>query len=340
MREIIITLFKGVKTRVTPLQIEIGDPFLENIYSDIITISGRISKFETFYVHGGPFSRSLNRLSWAKKININGYQWPSKKELLMEFDKRVSVFKKLLTETDRFRMLKMLGPTEMAEAFCASKSLNRGFIAHSFDYSYLCWANPHAAKEIHDKLTEYIIYILENTGFIKLFEAVRIADDVFDYHGYLYPIEFINKVWRENHKRISLTIKSKGLYAVLHTDGDPSREAEFIEENYNGIHPLDLMPKNSYKELIEWLNLINRFIAGKKLIFFTGLPINFLYGDEEKFTFLKEFLIKDLSVLKNSNFILATTHRPYSTVDLCSENIKNRYLEIKKIRDLYLGTGH
>ncbi len=340
MREIIIKLFKGVKTGITPLQIEIGDTFLENIYSDIVTVSGRINRFEDFYVHGGPFSRVTSRLNWANKININSYQWPSKEELLEEFNKRISVFKNLLAETDRFRMLKMIGPTETAEAFCASENLNKEQLAHSFEYAYLCLVNTCAAEEIHNKLTEYIIYILKNSRFIKFFDAVRIADDVFDYHGLLYPVEFINKVWRENHRRISSTIKSKGLYAILHTDGNPWKEVDFIEKNYDGIHPLDLIPKNSYSELVEWLNLINRFVKDKRFVFFTGLPINFLYGDEEKFKILKDFLIKDIHVLKNYSFILSTTHRPYSIVDIQSEKIKNRYIEIKKIRDLYLRTAH
>ncbi|WEU40409.1 MAG: hypothetical protein OdinLCB4_000295 [Candidatus Odinarchaeum yellowstonii] len=341
MRETVTLIFKGFKTDITPVQIEIGDPFLENVYSDIVTVSGRINRFEYFYVNGGPFSRFSNRLKWAKTININSYQWPSREELLEDFNRRVSAFKKLLKETTRFRIMKMLGPTELGEAFCAGKNVSKEFLAHGFDYSYLCLENIQAAENIHDKLTEYIVYILENSSLIEFFDAVRIADDVFDYHGYLYPVEFINRVWRRNHQRISSAIKSKGLYSILHTDGDPFREVDFIEENYNGVHPLDLAPKNSYSELGEWLKLIKRFITGRKFVFFTGLPINFLYGDEEKFKILKEFLIRDLTALKNYNFILSTTHRPYNTVDVQSENVKNRYKEIKKIRDLYfLRTAH
>ncbi|MEM2109037.1 MAG: hypothetical protein QW327_00895 [Candidatus Odinarchaeota archaeon] len=344
MRETVKKLFEEGKTDIIPLQIEAGDPLTENIYSDIITVSGRISRFEYFYRDGGPFKRALKRSEWAEKININSYQWPSESELLPDFDKKISEFMDLLAETGKFRMLKILGPTETAEAFCTVKTPNHHYskdrLSHNFDYSYLCWANFQAAEEIHNRLTEYILYLLENSNMIRLFDSVRIADDVFDYHGYLYPPEFISKVWRLNHKKISSTIKNLGVTAVLHTDGDPSREIDFIESNYNGLHPLDMISKNNYSELLDWLNLIEKLISGRRIVVFTGLPINFLYGSEEQFTVLKKFIVEDLPRLRTIRFILSTTHRPYSTVNIRSEIIKNRYNEIKKIRDIILGFTH
>ena len=337
MRETVKKLFEGCEIDIIPLQIEAGDPLIENIYSDIITVSGRINRFEYFYRDGGPFKRVLKRSEWAEKINVNSYQWPSERELLSDFDKKLSAYISLLTETDKFRMLKILGPTETAEAFCTSKIPNHHYskdrLSHSFDYSYLCWSNFQAAREIHNRLTGYIVYLLENSKMSHLFDSVRIADDVFDYHGYLYPPEFISKVWRLNHKKISSTIKRIGAKAVLHTDGDPSREIDFIESNYNGLHPLDIISKNTYSELLDWLNLIEKLISGRRIVAFTGLPVNFLYGSEEQFKVLKKFIVEDLRNLRSTKFILSTTHRPYSTVNIQSEIIKNRYNEIKKIRE-------
>lgn len=334
MYHLIDELFRGKLIRTVPLQIEIGDPVAENIYSDFILISGRISRFD-FYKDGGPFGRSTSRSEWIKKISVSQYHYPSKEEVLVDFNSKIGGFQDLLTGSCKFKILKMLGPTETAESFCASKVPANyyfmGNIYHQFDFSYLCEARPQEAEELHNTISDYIIYVIKNSEHIELFDAVRVADDIFGYQGYLYPPGFIREVWRRNHEGIAKTIRERGKHPILHTDGDLAGEFEFINDVYSGVHPLDLACKNSYRELLKWLRVIQEFMEKSKLVFFTGLPINFLYGESGKFEVLKKFIRKHLLKLGYGRLVASTTHRPYSSIDVNSEYIKNRYKEIKKI---------
>ncbi|MHA1409426.1 MAG: hypothetical protein ACTSQY_03735 [Candidatus Odinarchaeia archaeon] len=337
MREKVAKVFIGEKQETVPLQIEIGDPALENIYSDLILVSGRIDKFNSFYIRGGPFNRGGNsRAKWAKTIELSSYQWPSKAEIVKDFELRIkNIIERTVLSKEKYRILKILGPTELAESFCSNKVeeiyIKQGQIYHQFNFAYLTVFNYDKATELHNKITEYITTIIKETKVIDEFDGIRIADDIFNYQGYLYPKEFIKNTWRQNHKKITQAIKARGCNPILHTDGNLIEEIEFINKYYEGLHPLDLTYKNSKKELKQWLSLILETREKTKLVFFTGIPINLLYGSSGKFNLLKEFIPNVIKKLKDKKFILSTTHRPYPTVNIKSEDTHKKYLEIRQM---------
>ncbi|MHA1754995.1 MAG: hypothetical protein ACTSYR_05720 [Candidatus Odinarchaeia archaeon] len=341
MKNIVKRVFQGLKNTITPIQIEIGNPKLESIFSDIILISGRITRFNEFYKTGGPFKRETSRRKWAESIDLTAYDWPSLQDVKTEFEKRILniLTNNQLLKSDKFKILKILGPTETAESFCAEKIqsdyYNKGDIYHQFNYSYLSTFKPEKGEKLHDILTDYIEYIISESEIVDIFDAIRIADDIFDYQGLLYPEEFIKKTWRKNHKRITQAIKKRKKYSILHTDGNPVLELTFIDKMYDGIHPLDLMPKNSKKEFEEWLKIIKNIRKNTSIVFFTGIPINLLYGNEVKFELLRKFIPKILSAFSNKKFILSTTHRPYPTINIHRQVIQKKYQKLKKLIDEY-----
>jgi hypothetical protein len=327
-------IFNLKDKRHIPIQIEIGDPELENIFSDIILFSGRIDKFNSFYRFGGPFKRTTNRGNWARNLDVSEYKWPKPDEIVGVFDLKIKE-KLIKVESNKFKVLKMLGPTELAESFCADKVPEKyylkGNIYHDFNFSYLTTTDVNKSAELHNRITEYITEIIQKSNVIDQFNAIRIADDIFDYQGYLYFNEFIHKIWRRNHIKITDSIRKRDCYSILHTDGNLIKEIEFINSIYAGVHPLDLSYKNSMQELNNWLSKILKIRDKTDLTFFTGIPINLLYGDLDKFEILIKFLPLLINKLIGRKLILSTTHRPYGSIDIRSSNIKKRYLKIRNI---------
>ena len=319
-RRVVYEVFEeGSSTRI-PLHIESDNKDEEYALGDIVGVGAKYSEWREFYRKGGPYARKPGeRLRfWIERVSAGEYQWP---ELSDFVSKSIESFEEKARKyaRERFIIFKILGPTETAESFFAPKPseslLKVGQIAHSYGFAVCLKLKRQLAVKIYDKICNYILETIKAGAEIDYVDAVRIADDMAGYTGPLYPTNFIREKYIEWHRKFVEAIKKRCKYAILHCDGDLTREKliTLLSEVYDGLHPLDLCPKSTVKAAEKWVEKVAeaRLMVGREIVFFTGVPVDLVFN---RLVEVEEFVkipMKLVNLLKGRHLILATTHSPY-----------------------------
>jgi len=307
-------LEKGISERI-PLQVEADDKKYESLLSDVVGFRVRISTWDSFYETGGPFRRRKGeRLAeWADRVDPREYPWPDEdiiEDALGVYEERARVYAK-----GRFLLLKVLGPTETAESFFASPMPGAGQIAHGFSFALLLRIRPAKALDLYDRIASVILKIIKAGCELERVDAVRIADDVASYRGPLYPPMLLDR-YLKWHSLFVETAHRKGKWALLHCDGD-LRKGDLLgklADIYDGIHPLDLMPKSTLRDAFEWAKAIakaRQSLIHRRLVFFTGLPVDLIFNNRINARDMVDLVKRLLDEHGPSWLVLATTHSPY-----------------------------
>ncbi|MFX1485876.1 MAG: hypothetical protein ACFFBS_02000 [Promethearchaeota archaeon] len=336
-KELIRGVFDGIVPEEIPLNIELGVPEIEAQYGDIVNISCRISRFRRFYETGGPFGRSKGTIRrWAERFDIDTYKWPNPKAIGKTLREEIAHTVKQFGS--RFIICKILGPTETAEGFCASgqdeKAKRLDQVQHNFDFAMLSFLNPESAGELHKRVTTYIEECIRTAGSLMEVDAIRIADDAFDYNRPLYPNGFIETVYLPTHEILANLIHNTGKLGIMHCDGDILilNVAKRLSNFYRGFHPLDLVSRITAKDAQNWIRRLGE--ARKTLpesVFFTGIPVEFLYDSRVSSEELCEVCRKAILSVGKRYLVLSTTHRPFPGSSIKTQGVIEKIGSIRKL---------
>ncbi|RLF15059.1 MAG: hypothetical protein DRJ66_04965 [Thermoprotei archaeon] len=314
-RELVYRLFEeGLAPRV-PLHIESDNKDEEFYLGDIVGIGAKIKPWRRFYVDGGPFRRREKRFhEWIEGIDLSAYEWPEISNILEEavntFVEKAQKYKDV-----KFIMFKVLGPTETAESFFAPPTRSSSQIFHMFGFAILVRFRPKVAYELYDRISRYILELIKAGTEIDFVDAIRIADDVADYRGLLYPRSFVTEKYLYWHKLFANAIRKGGKIPIIHCDGNLVKASVFKEltEIYRGIHPLDFRPKSTLHDALLWIDQIveSRNMCREGTVFFTGIPIDLVFNDSVTSDDLGKIITTFLERHGPRNVVLATTHSPY-----------------------------
>ena len=336
-KESIRGIFDGEIPDEIPLNIELGVPEIEAQYGDIVNISCRISHFRKFYQTGGPFKRTeISVRKWAKGFDIHTYEWPDAKEIVRTLREQITDTVKRFD--NRFIICKVLGPTETAEAFCASgqdkEARHLGQVQHNFDFSMLSFLNLESAAKLHRRISAYIRECIRAIGSLAEVDAIRIADDAFDYHGLLYPKDFMETAYLPSHEILANLIHNVGKYSIIHCDGNILllNFAKRLSDHYDGFHPLDLLSRITRKDTQNWIRSLKeaRNILPES-VFFTGIPIELIYDPRISIEELGDVCRKVILTLGKRFLVLNTTHRPFPGSSIETRGAKEKLQSIRKL---------
>jgi len=336
-KESIKGVFNGRIPDEIPLNIELGVPEIEAQYGDVVNVSCRISHFRRFYQAGGPFRRTEASVrKWAKGFDIHTYDWPDPKEIVNTLREQITVTVKRFG--NRFIICKILGPTETAEAFCASgqdkqtRHLNQ--VQHNFDFSMLSFLNLESAVELHKRISGYVRECIKTIGSLIEVDAIRIADDAFDYHRPLYPRNFMETVYLPGHEILANLIHNLGKYGIIHCDGNILilNIAKRLSDYYDGFHPLDLVSRITQKDTRNWIRSLKEARAVlPESVFFTGIPIELIYDPRISIEEFCDVCRKVILTLGKRYLVLSTTHRPFPRFSIETQGVKKKLRSIRKL---------
>ncbi|MEM2795385.1 MAG: hypothetical protein QXY49_05985, partial [Thermofilaceae archaeon] len=224
-RRLIEMVFEGLEPPRAPLHIESDDKAFESSVSDAIGAGVKIADWRNFYEEGGPFQRRENeRLSsWLDRINVDGYEWPDPAEVIFSaiesFNRRI---KGLVN--GKLVILKVLGPTEISEAFFAKpayrRSVELGQTFHHFSFGVFYALKHSEASRLYGRIASYVLEIVKAGAELDTVDAVRVADDSAAYTGPLYSRDFYEELYFPWHWKFAGVIHKAGKWAILHCDGD------------------------------------------------------------------------------------------------------------------------
>lgn len=315
-RRLVRLVFEGEEGPRLPMHVESDDKGVEAALGDVVGVGARIPAWRRFYEDGGPFHRREGESlgEWVDRV-VEGYEWPDVdavvESAVESFRRRAEPFKE-----GRFIVFKLLGPTETAESFFAQpvEQRYRGQLRHRFGFGAFYSLRRAEASLIYSRISEYILEAAEAGGEIEWVDAVRLADDAASYSGPIYPRSFYEELYMPWHSRFSAAVKRLGKYAVLHCDGDIRRGGLLgrLASMYDGLHPLDLAPKPTLQDGLEWARLVAELrSAAASPVFFTGLPVELLFNDQvgaEEFAEVPSTLV---GLHGRRRMVLATTHSEY-----------------------------
>lgn len=323
-RKLVYDAFEKANEKL-PLYFMFNDHILEAKYGDIVSVRCRASFFDGFLVSGGPFRRGeLSFSRWAETLDLSSYKWPSLSDVANEVEGKIRRIARTLN-TEKFTQATLIGPTELSEYSCApgvdsQVYVRTGMLHHRFDFAVLTVLNLKLASRLHEQFYRMVLEAARVAAESQYVDSVRIADDFCSYKGPIYKPEFTSIIL-ERHRRIVDAIRSRGKYAVLHSDGDVRR---FINELsfFNGIHPLDIMPKTCLSHALTWINKIKDLKTG--LVFLTGIPVELLYNTRVPVGDLRIVIDYIVKALGFKGLILTTTHRPYpnTNLNIAEERVK------------------
>jgi len=316
-RDLAYSIFRGENSR-PGLHVESDDKDVEYKMSDFVSSRARIATWDRYFISGGPFHRNIHErlTAWIERVDPQSYDWESIHDDLIDgvnnFKRKMSKYK------ERFIIFKVLGPTETAEGFFAkpltSAHLKRKQLAHSFHFGVLLSLSFKRAIEVYERIAKTIMMLIELGCEVEFVDGIRIADDVAIYTGPIYPKEFI-KEYLKWHRKFAETIHRASKLAILHTDGDITKLGLFnsLSEIYDGIHPLDVMPKSTLKDALTWVETICsiRSKLKDKLTFFTGIPIDLVFNDKVSVNELLQVVKELIRCHGVEQLVVATTHSPY-----------------------------
>ena len=331
----------GVSSRV-PLHVEANDKEEEYLLGDVVGVGAKIREWRRFNEVGGPFRRFEDEdiLKWRDRVYVDLYEWPDVTTVIEEATSRFEAEVRKYIH-DRFIVCKILGPTETAEAFFSPPQSKRakelGQIAHRFDFSLFLKLNYKEAVRIYDRISYYILELVKSCSELDFVDAVRIADDVCWYRGPLYPPQFVKEKYVTVHRMLANSIKRRGKYAIIHTDGDITRDnlAMELASTYDALHPLDLCPKSTVEAAYKWINRIvslRKMLTSMnlKVVFFTGLPIDIVFNDSVLVSEVVNLVRYLLELHGRQNIVIATTHRPYPGRSYKEELPRRKILAVRE----------
>ena len=317
-RELVCRVFEGLEVPRIPLHVESDSKEEEAALGDVVGVGAKFREWRSFYEAGGPFARRSGEklLEWADRVEVDSYDWPDVSEVV---DEGVKSFESRAREHSgtKFIIYKVLGPTETAESFFAEGVRERrleGQVLHRYGFAVFLKLRPERAAAIYDKIAEYVLELAKAGAELDYVDAVRIADDCASYGGPLYPPEFLEEKYARWHEEFARAVERRGKYPVLHCDGDLRKVgiAGHLSRVYRGLHPLDLSPKSTLKDALEWVEAVAEFRerAGEA-VFFTGLPVDLIFEDSVGVEEFAKVPGKLLELHGPEGIVLATTHSPY-----------------------------
>ena len=314
--------FEGVNEKL-PLYIMFNNYIMEAKYGDVVSIRCRISLFEDFLNSGGPFRRGeMNFNRWIERIDLNSYMWPNLSDVAYEVEDKIRKAAEILN-IEKFTQVTLIGPTELSEYSCAPgvNSQVKNMLYHRFDFAVLTVLNLKLASRIHEEFHRVVLEAARVAAESEYVDSVRISDDFCSYKGPIYRPEFINIIL-ERQREIANTVRRRK-YVVLHSDGDIRCFIDRLSF-FNGIHPLDIMPKTCLSNALTWIDRIKDLIGRARLVFLTGIPVELLYNNKIPIADLKTIIDYAVKTFGFRRFILTTTHRPYPNINLniAEERIK------------------
>ena len=170
------------------------------------------------------------------------------------------------------------------------------------------------AYDIYDRILSVLEELVKIGCDLDRVDAIRIADDAADYRGPLYQGSSSKKNIIRPREQLRIA-KNRGKYTILHCDGNLMKAymALKLTKIYDGLRPLDLMPKPAVKAAIRWIMEVIRLreIVGWNTVFFTGIPIDLVFNN---YVEAQEFVKILLSLLEEhglKRLVLSTTHSEY-----------------------------
>ena len=339
-------VFEGLEPPRPPVHVESDDKRFEASLSDLLGAGVRVADWRGFFEVGGPFHRREGESlgEWLDRVDPGGYSWPDPGEAAAAavegFLKRV----RGLAE-GRFLVLKVLGPTETAEGFFAPPRGGRGAelgqMAHRFGFGALYLLDRAKALRIYGRIAEVVLEVVKAGSELEEVDAVRIADDAATYAGPAYSRSFYEEAYFPWHERFAAAARSPGKRAILHCDGDLRKGGllERLARTYDGLHPLDIVPKPSLPDALQWASEVAalRGSAGRA-VFFTGAPVELVFNDSVG---VDEFLQVPRALLEAHGrrfLVLATTHSEYPLRSY-SEELPRRKVEALRQLAMKLARG-
>ncbi len=315
-RELVYRVFDGVEVPRVPMHVESDDKDEEFAFGDVVGIGAKIMAWRKFYVEGGPFRRLDGEkiADWINRIDIDSYEWPSIGDVVAD---AVKLFKKTAVKYGgkRFVLFKVLGPTETAESFFAPPTKRAGQIYHVFGFAMLLKLRPRVAYELYDRISRYLLELVKAGAELDFVDGVRVADDVADYRGLLYPRKFVEEKYLVWHRELASAIRNRGKYPIMHNDGNLVKAGVFkqLTSIYRGIHPLDFTPKATVSDALKWIKLIinARRLCGEGIVFFTGIPVDLVFNDMVSVNDIVGVVSEFIKEHGSRYLVLATTHSPY-----------------------------
>ncbi|RLE57168.1 MAG: hypothetical protein DRJ40_02285 [Thermoprotei archaeon] len=322
-KRVVYEVFERGEGAWIPMHVESDSKDEEYFLGDVVGIGAKIREWRRYNSIGGPFRRFENEslTDWCSRVYCDSYPWPSTDDVVNE---AVTTF---LAEarrysSEKFIICKILGPTETAEAFFAppqsSRARELGQIYHRFDFALYLKLRYSEATKIYDRIASYILELVKACAELDIVDAVRIADDVCWYGGTLYNWDFVRDKYLYWHRLFANAIKRRGKYAILHTDGDITRNnlVRELASIYDALHPLDLCPKSTVDAAYRWVGRIievRKLLSdlSKRTVFFTGLPIDLIFNDSIVVSELTKLVEYFLKMHGKRDLVIATTHRPY-----------------------------
>jgi len=331
-RRVVEQVFEGGEPPRPAIQVESN--FVEEEYelSDTMGISLRPRSWSKCYVHGGPFRRRPGEGlgEWADRVHqlIDSLELPL--EDIEQMVKSAGEFGRKY-RGDRFIVCKVLGPTEASEMLFAppvpQEYLDMEQIWHRYDFMVFLRLRQRKALELYDRLAEYVLEVVKALGELDEVDAIRVADDVADYRGPMYPSYLLERYiyW---HSSYAEAIRARGKHPLLHCDGDITQLLQRL--NYRGYHPLDLVKRAGLEDVYKWYDRILELRRSTDAVFMTGIPIELIFNDlidvEELVNGIKHFVERHgLSLL-----VLSTTHRPYPKRGYGEVKQREKILAIRK----------
>ncbi len=318
-RRLVEMVFEGLEPPRAPLHIESDDKAFESSVSDAIGAGVKIADWRSFYERGGPFRRHENEglSGWLDRVDVGGYEWPDPADVVSS---AVESFGRRIKDLvgGKFVILKVLGPTEISEAFFAEPARRRGMelgqVSHRLGFGVFYTLRRSGASELYGRIASYVLEIVKAGAELGIVDAVRVADDAAAYTGPLYGRSFYEELYFPWHRKLAGAVHKAGKWAVLHCDGDLRKGGLLgrLSQVYDALHPLDLAPKSTLGEALAWSGEVadSRVEAGRA-VFFTGVPVDLLFNDTIG---IEEFLEVPRTLLRlhgRRYLVLATTHSEY-----------------------------
>ncbi len=313
-RDLAYAVFRGENER-PGIHIESDDKRFEYEMSDFISSRAKLATWDAYLREGGPFARREGEglLEWLERVDPGAYDWEGSYEgvpsAIESFERRMREF----ASGDRFVVLKVLGPTEVAEGFFApGVRASSGQLAHRFGFGVLASLDLSRAARVYERIAAGVMELVRAGAELDFVDGVRVADDVATYSGPAYPKGFLS-LYLEWHRRLASAIRRRGKVAILHTDGDVTKLGLLRElcRAYDGLHPLDLAPKSTVADALDWVRRVCSARGEARVaVFFTGVPIELVFGGATPRE-LVEVVRELIGCHGVERLVVATTHSPY-----------------------------
>lgn len=343
-RRLVYAVFEHGSAPRIPVHVESDDKDEEYRFGDVVGVGARIGRWRSFYEEGGPFRmRPGERLAeWADRVDPASYEWPEVSSAVSEavegFVRTASKYGGL-----RFVVFKVLGPTETAESFFAYPSPGGGDIAHGFGFALLLKVRPGKAYELYDRISRYVLELVKCGAELDFVDGVRVADDVADYKGLIYPRSFYEERYLRWHRAFAEAVRRRGKVPIMHNDGDLVRAGVIgdLSRAYRGLHPLDLRPKSTVAGALEWASAVAeaRRECESDTVFFTGIPVDLLFNDGVSAAELVRVVKELLRRHGAERLVLATTHSPYPGRSYGEPSVRSKLEAVLRLAARPPGTG-